>query len=295
MDKRAVTKGHLSAFITIFIWGTTFISTKLLLKDFSPVEIMFFRLVVAYAALILISPRFIPFKSWQEELVWMVAGLCGVTLFFLFQNIALSYTLASNASVLISVSPFFTAIFSRYFLKNEQFHAGFFIGFAVSIIGIALIAFNGNFVLKLNPLGDLLALLCAVVWAIYTILINRRSVQDTNTVQVTRRVFFYGVIFLIPGLFLFDFHPDLTRLADLPNLLNILFLGVGASALSFLTWNYAVRILGAVKTSIYIYVIPIITILMSAIVLREPVTGVAISGVALILLGLYLSERKPKM
>ena len=294
MGDQKLLKGNLSALITIIVWAATFISIKLLLKDFSPIEIMLYRLVVAYLVLLAASPRFVKYNNLKEELLFFGAGLCGVTLYFIFQNTALSLTVASNVSILISISPFFTAIFSRFFVKEEQFHSNFFVGFGVSIIGIFLISFNGNFILKLNPVGDVLAILSAVVWAMYSLIMRRISTLNYNTIQFTRKIFFYGLLLLIPFLKLFDFQLDLSRFSSIPNLLNILFLGIGASALCYVTWNYAVSVLGAVKTSVYIYLIPIITIIISAIVLREKITLVAMLGVLLILFGLYLSGRKTK-
>lgn len=294
MNKSKTTQGHLSAFITIIFWGTTFISTKVLLESFSPIEILFFRILIAYLVLLLIYPHLMKFKSFKEELLLIIAGVCGVTLYFIFQNTALTYTLASNAGILVSVAPFFTAIFSYYFLKDEQLNANFFIGFVISIIGIILITYNGNFVLKLNPLGDLLAILSAAAWAGYCVVMKKISAYDYNPIQCTRKIFIYGLIFTTPVLGLFDFRLDLTRFTSMPNLLNMLFLAVGASALCYITWNFAVSVLGAVKTSIYMYIIPVISVVMSALVLHEKITRMAIIGVALILAGLYLSERKIK-
>jgi drug/metabolite transporter (DMT)-like permease len=291
MGDQKLFKGHLSAFFTIFVWAATFISIKLLLKDFSPIEIMLYRLILAYLVLLAVSPRFIKFNSLKEELLFLGAGLCGVTLYFIFQNSALSLTQASNVSILISISPFFTAIFSRFFAKEEQFKSNFFIGFGVSIIGIFLIGFNGNFILKLNPLGDILAILSAVVWSGYTVIMKKISTLNLSTIQFTRKIFFYGLLLLLPFLNILGFHLDLSGFTSTPNLLNILFLGVGASALCYVTWNYAVSMLGAVKTSVYIYLIPIITIIISALVLHEKITLVALLGVLLILVGLYISER----
>lgn len=287
-------KAHILAFITIFIWGTTYISTKMLLKEFSPTEILFFRFILAYLALLLAKPARIPFRSWKEELLFAAAGLCGVTLYFTVQNTSLVYTLASNAGVLVSVAPFFTAIFSWLLLKEEPLRKRFFIGFVFSIIGIILISFNGNFVLKLNPLGDILAILCAVVWAAYSVLMKKVSALHYHVILCTRKIFFYGIILMIPVLPLFGFHWDLARFTDLPNVFHMLFLGLGASALCFVTWNYAVGILGPVKTSVYIYFNPIVTVVTSAIILRERITAVAVLGAVLILAGLYLSERKER-
>ncbi|MDD4599539.1 MAG: DMT family transporter, partial [Negativicutes bacterium] len=86
------------------------------------------------------------------------------------ENIALTYTFASNVGGIISIAPFFTAIFAHLFLDGEKLRWQFFIGFAVAIIGIFLISFNGSSHLKLNPTGDILAVLAAMVWAAYSVL-----------------------------------------------------------------------------------------------------------------------------
>lgn len=285
-------RAHILAFITIFIWGTTYISIKRLLVEFSPTEILFFRFLLAYFVLLAIKPSRIPFRDIKEELLFACTGLCGVSLYFTLQNTSLVYTLASNAGVLVSVAPFFTAIFSWLLLKGEPPRKSFIAGFAFAIIGIILISFNGNFVLKLNPLGDILAILSAAVWAIYSVLMRKISILDYNVILCTRKIFFYGIILMAPALPLFGFHWNLERFTYLPNVFHLLFLGLGASALCFVTWNYAVGVLGAVRTSVYIYFNPIVTVVTSAVILHERITAVAALGVGLILAGLYLSERK---
>lgn len=292
-------QGHLAALFTILIWGITFISTKVLLVSFTPVEIMAYRLILAALALSVVAPpRLVGVRLDRQMLLdeWkiMAAGLCGVTLYFLFQNIALSYTLAANVSVLVSVAPLFTALVSRIVLI-EKLKANFFFGFTVAIVGIILIAFNGSIVLKLNPLGDLLALLAALVWAFYSVLIKQTGAQQTAMLAllaVTRKVVFYGLLFMLPLLPLFEVRLRFEHLVELPNLLNLLFLALGGSALRYITWNYAVDLLGPVKTSAYIYLVPIVTIIVSALVLHETITPVAGIGMALILCGMALSERE---
>jgi drug/metabolite transporter (DMT)-like permease len=287
--------GHLAAFFTIFVWGITFISTKVLLVIFSPLEIMFFRLVMAVVALFIASPPGLARGQWNRTFLrneWkpMVAGLCGVTLYFMFQNIALTYTLAANVSVLVSVAPLFTALVSRAVL-HEKLKTNFLIGFSAAIAGIILVAFNGSLVLKLNPLGDLLSILAALAWAFYSVTIRKINAPQSSMIALTRKVFTYGLLFMLPALPLFQFRLGLERLAALPNLLNLLFLGVVASALCFVTWNFALHRLGPVKTSIYIYLVPVITVVTSAIVLRESITLVSTAGMILILIGMALSER----
>ena len=99
---------------------------------------------------------------------------------------------------------------------------------------------------------------------------------------------------MLPALLFTDFHWGFARFASPTLLFNILYLGLGASALCFVTWNIAVRRLGAVKTSVYIYCVPVITVATSVIVLRERITPLAAGGVLLTLAGLVLSERNPR-
>lgn len=283
-------KAYVAAGFTIFIWATTYISTKMLLVDFTATEITFFRFVIALAALFLMQPKGIPFQNLREELLFAGAGLSGVTLYFMLQNLSLTYTLASNAAVLVSVAPFFIAILSHFTLQGEPFRRQFFLGFLLAIAGIALISFNGNFILKLSPLGDVLALTSAIAWASYSIILKKLSAKGYPIVPFTRKIFFYGTLFLLPLLPLMDVRLGLDRFLQVPNLLNLLFLGLLASALCFVSWNFAVGVLGAVKTSVFIYLMPVITVFFSVLILREPLTWVAALGVALIIMGLAVSE-----
>lgn len=286
--------GHLAALLTIMIWGTTFISTKVLLTGFLPVEILFFRFVMGLLALLAVCPRRLKGTTARQELAFAAAGLCGVCLYYLLENIALTYTMASNVGVIISVAPFFTALLSHLFLhQDEKLRPGFFLGFAVAMAGIILISFNGSS-LQFGPTGDLLALLAAFLWACYSILTKKISSYGYSTILTTRRIFFYGILFMVPALFFFDFQWDLTRFANPVYLLNILFLGLGASALCFVTWNFAVKRLGAVRTSIYIYMVPVITLIASVLILHEPFTWMTGAGMFLTLAGLLLSEYKTK-
>ena len=286
------TTGHLLAVLTILIWGTTFISTKILLNDFTPVEILFFRFILGFVALMIVYPHRIKVVNKKHELLFAAAGLCGVTLYYLLENIALTYTMASNVGVICALAPFFTMIVAYLFLKEEPLRLNFFLGFVVSMVGIYLISFSGASNFQLNPLGDLLALAATIIWAVYSVLTRKISSFGYNTFQTTQKIFFYGILFMIPTLFLFDFKLGLERFANPTNLFNLMFLGLGASALCFVTWNFCIKVLGPVKTSIYIYMIPVITVVTSVIVLHEKITGLAAIGTLLTLAGLFLSEGK---
>ena len=283
-------RGHLAALLTIAIWGTTFISTKVLLEDFQPVEILFIRFLMGYLALWIACPRRLRGVTRRQEGSFALAGLCGVCLYYLLENIALTYTMASNVGVIISVSPCFTALLTHFLMRGEdRLRPTFFAGFAVAMAGICLISFNGS-ALALDLRGDLLALLAAFVWACYALLTRKIGALGHPTVLTTRRTFFYGLVFMLPALALSGARPDLARLLDPVDLGNLLFLGLGASALCFVTWNFAVKELGVVKTSVYIYLVPVITVAASVAILDEPFTWMTGAGTALTLMGLLLSE-----
>ena len=290
MKDKTVT-GHLAALFTAVVWGTTFISTKILLKSFNPVEILFIRFIMGYLALGIACPKRIPTGGWKEELTFAGAGLCGITLYYLTENLALTYTLASNVGVVVSAAPLFTAVLIHFVAKEERFGPGFLAGFAVSMAGICLISFNGAR-LELNPLGDLLSVAAAILWACYSVITRKIGESGYSTIMVTRRIFFYGILFLIPTLPVFDCRLGPGRFADPVCLFNLVFLGLCASALCFVTWNYAVRVLGAIRTSVYIYMVPVVTVVTSVLVLREKITVMAAAGTVLTLAGLVISEWK---
>ena len=280
---------HLTALATILIWGTTYISTKVLLRDFTPIEILFLRFILGLGVLSLVRQK-LPFRNWREERLYLGAGLTGVTLYFLLENIALTLTSASNVGVLVTVAPFFTALLSYLFLREEHLEARFFLGFVLALTGVALLSYSGCVTLKLNPLGDLLALSAALVWAVYSVLMKKIGRLGHPMIACTRRTFFYGLLFMVPALFILDFSPAWEKLGEPVNLLNFLFLGIGASALCFASWNWAVKILGAVRTSVYIYLVPAVTVATAVVVLDERITVPAACGMALALAGLALSE-----
>ena len=288
--------GHIITIITISIWSTTFISTKVLLRSFSPIEILVTRFIIGLAVLtILRRPhpgRWIKNFSLIHEIKYLGAGLAGVTVYYLFENIGLTYTQAANISVIISMAPLFTAILSFFaFGDRSVLNKNFLLGFTAAIVGVFMISFGGRAV-EISPLGDFLGIAAAVAWAVYSVIIRKIQEKDKDAVSVTRHVFTYGVVFMIPPALIMGFGPDTAALIQPVNVMNILFLGLCASAMCFVTWNYAVKKIGVVTASVYIYFTPVITMTASYFILDESINGIMLLGTLLTIFGLVLSDRR---
>lgn len=284
--------GHVLACGTQIMWGATFVSTKVLLTYFLPVEVLFLRAVLAFTALFIFYPHHLKLKKKKHELAFAGAGLFGIVLYFMLENTALTMTYASNVGIIVACAPFFVAVIVGLFFKNESSGKNFYIGFVIAIAGVILISLNGQKSLHLNPAGDLLAFLAMISWGFYSALIKKIGEWNYPIIAVTRRIYFYGMVFLIPVLIEQKASWSLQVFHRPEVIFNFLFLGLGASAIGFLLWNLSTKWIGAVKMSVYIYVSPIVTVVLSVFVLHEKMTIVSVIGAMLILLGLVISQKK---
>lgn len=283
--------GHLAALFTVGIWGMTFISTKILLNDFTPFQILFLRFLLGYLLLWLVSPKLLKVKDKKEEGFFALAGLLGIVLYYFLENLALTLTHASNVGIIVSVAPFFTVLLAKVVTPGKQVNRWFYIGFLVSLSGIILISLSSLSVLEIHPVGDLLSVLAAAIWAGYSLVTKKISSFGHNVLLGTRRTFFYGLLFMLPVLLVTGTPMvNFSKISGM-SLLNLLFLGVVASAICFVTWNYSVSKLGAVQASVYIYAVPAITVVTSALFLGEAFTPIIALGTVLTTVGLFVSER----
>jgi drug/metabolite transporter (DMT)-like permease len=286
-DKKIIL--NLLALITVVIWATTFISSKILLSTFTPLEVMFYRFVIAYFLLLIIHPKFHKIESLKEEAMFLLSGITGGSLYFLAENSAVKISQVSNVGLIVATAPIITALLAHFFTKGEKLNKNLFIGFLIAISGVFLVMFNGNFMLKLNPVGDILALCAALSWSVYSIT-TKKFGSKYNSLYLTRKIFFYALLTMIPFLFTSEFNFDVSKLLTFKVISNLLFLGVVASSICYVMWNFTVDKLGVVKTNNYIYLIPAITLILSVIILHEKITLYSSLGALLIFLGVYVSE-----
>ena len=283
---------HLIAILTVSIWGLTFIATKVLIGyGLTPQEIFFYRFLIAYAGIWIISPKRLFANRWKEEFWLMAGGIFGGSLYFFTENTALGITQASNVSFLICTAPLLTTILSLLFYKSEKATKGLIGGSLLALAGVGLVVFNGSVILKISPVGDLLTLLAALSWAFYSLII-RKMTGRYPTVFITRKIFFYGVLTILPAFLLHPLQPDLDILLKPIVLSNLLFLAVLASLICYVLWNVVLKQLGTVRASNYIYLNPLVTMVASMMILQEQITLFALIGAGCIVCGVYLAERK---
>ena len=281
---------HLVALMTVSIWGVTFVSTKILINTgLNPTEIFIYRFFIAYICILVISHRRLLADSLKDEMLMCLAGLCGGSLYFIAENSALGITFASNVSLLICTAPLFTMILERM-LFHTPLRRRMLGGSLIALCGVGLVVFDGTFNLGINPLGDLLTIAAAMLWAMYCIILKVIA-RRYSTFFISRKVFFYGLLSASLTL-LFRQQPVNVSLLLRPEVCgNLLFLGVFASMICYVLWNGVVNALGADKAANYIYFVPMVTILSAVIFLSEPFTALTVTGTAMIIGGVYTAER----
>lgn len=286
---------HLGAFLTVCAWGTSFISSKVLMEEggFSPVEVYTYRFTIAYLLILLLTFRKILSNNWKDELQFVICGICAGSLYFITENYALKHTTTGNVSLLSAVSPLITTALMALVYRIRA-GAGVIIGSAIAFLGVAFVIFSHGEGLEINPLGDLLALSSAFSWAIYTIVV-KRLIPLYSSLFITRKLFFYGVLSSVPMLLLTQkggYHLGL--LFDLSHpqfLLNMLFLVVMCSVAAYLLWNQAMKVLGPVSANNYIYAQPLVTMIVAYFIFGEEITILGYIGCALIIGGLITADK----
>ena len=286
---------HLVAFMVVAIWGVTFVYTKMLLiAGLTAAQIFVLRFIMAYLLLLvysLIRKRFRLFASvWQDELLMVALGVTGGSLYFLTENSAMIYTTTTNTSLIVCLCPLIAALLIALFFRSMRLHGIQIVGTVIAAIGVCIVVLNGHFVLHLSPLGDMLAFGACLCWAFYSLLMIPAG-QRYDTLFITRKVFFYGLLSMIPYFLVFPDLPSLSIVLRIDVLANLLFLGCVASMLCFLAWNWVIKKLGAVIVTNYVYFNPVTTVIFAWLILAERITIYFLVGTLLILAGMYLCNK----
>lgn len=285
--------GHVFALFSVVVWGSCYVLTKNLLNaGFTALQITPIRLALAYVVLLCMRPKFQKLPA-KDELIFVLLGLFGGSVYFFLQNTALTYTYAANVSIIICLTPIFTALLAWVFSRgNERLGKYLWLGSALAIAGVVLVVLNGSLQFHLSPKGDILALAAGISWAVYSILIKRYT-ETMDGFLITRRVMFWAFVTAVPLMLLTDGMPNLAPLfTDWKVLLSWLFLGILGNAVCFALWNIAFVRLGVVVTNNYLYGSPFVTLLVGWLLLGEPISWMGLIGAVLITVGVILAQRK---
>ncbi len=201
------------------------------------------------------------FKSIKEELYFFAVAMSGAAFYQYPENLSVSFTSPVSVSFITATAPIFTAILAHKFL-GEKLTPKIFFGMLVSLVGVFLICFGDSKKLETGLLGDLIIFGSIWLWAVYSILVKKIAAFNYPQFQVTRRLFFYSLIVMLPPM-AFDVRDfNYSALLSFESIGKFVFLGVFASAICFATWNMSVDKLGATTTSKYLFVMPVITLIL---------------------------------
>lgn len=285
---------YLLALGCVIVWGCTFISSKILLQHgLSPVDILLLRFGLAYCLLLPFYRKHLRLPSWKDEAWMALLGITGGSLYFLTENTAINYTLTTNASLIVSLTPLYTMLLMRLINRNTtRLSSRMLLGSFLAVIGVFSVVMNGHILLELNPIGDFLSLLSGLCWSFYS-LAYCRVAKKWSALLITRKLFFWGFVTALPFLCLHDQEVNASLIINQPAVWgNLLFLGIVASLLCFFGWNVAVSRIGAIHANNLIYFNPLITLLVAHAVLDEPLTWMSLTGMLLTILGVWVANGK---
>jgi len=284
--------GTAAALGAVFIWGLTFVPSKIALAEMGPFTLAALRFCVALAILLPTLSRSRLSSDELRQLPWRTLatlGFTGVALYFGFQNLGLARTSATEAGLISGSVPAVTAALSALVLR-ERLPIPRILGIAGSMAGVAVMILGSSPSGGGSLAGDLLMLVSAVAWAIYT-LTNKEIGGKVPDGFLLVSTIAFGALFLAPAA-VFEVATAGFGPISLDGWLSVLFLGLGGSAAAFFCWNAALRRLDASEASTYINLVPLVTVLSAALMLGERPAPSQLLGGALVIAGVYLAGRE---
>ncbi len=284
---------HVFALIASMVWGSTFVSSKVLLNvGMSPAEIMTVRFVIAYLVMLPFNHNYLKSKSLKDEFLFMLLGITGGSVYFLTENTAVGIaSVTSTVALIVCSTPVITALINRMIWRSEKLSSSFLVGSVTALVGTALVVFNGIFILDDNPLVIILSLAASLCWAFYSIILRVMSKRYDSFV-ITRKVFFWGVVTMLPYFLFDDIHISADMFTHGDVLFNVVFLALVASLGCFLLWNIVTSRIGIVVSSNYLYFNPVVALITGHVVFSEQITVYAVVGCIITILGVYLCNKK---
>lgn len=281
--------------IATLLWGGNFVFGRAVANDLSPFTLSFFRWVVALIIFFPIARSSLK-RDWKQikkhlPIVFIMA-LTGVAAFNTIVYIGLHYTTAINASLVNSTTPILIYILSYFFLKERLTRIQL-IGTMISLTGVLLIISKGSLIsfIQLSfSYGDLIVLIAAISWSIYSLLLKRYA--DELPTQATFLInIIIGTLILFPFFIYELINPNITIVWSITSVSAIFYTGIFASIVSFVCWNIGVVRIGANKAGIYLNLIPVFATLFAVLFIGESLLLFQFIGGMFVILGVYLSSK----
>lgn len=282
---------HLELFAVVAIWAGTFVATKMLLTEVPPALSALYRYIAASAILLALNWGKLERVARADWPRIVFLSLTGITFYYLLQHYGIKYTDATDASILVSLSPIFMGLISWTLLgERPGLAAGG--GLVLATVGCFLVITKGEYAFFRADdrlIGDLLILLTALSWALYSVFGKQLLAKYSAATLIT-----YTTVLGTVGIFPFTVGElqQATGLAlSCQGWLNLLYLGGLASVYGYLAWYRALERLPSVTVGSYLYFRPLLTAIIAALVLQEAVGAWEVLGGCLIVGGTYLAAR----
>jgi drug/metabolite transporter (DMT)-like permease len=279
---------RLGAFIAVVFWGISFVATKAVLREISPVTLIFFRFAVAAVLLNLVVRKTPPADSWGAL---ALMGFIGVFVHQMVQAYALTLTSATHAGWLIGLTPVWSAILSAIVLR-ERFGLWKLLGLAGGFAGALLVITRGDFSSSILALpstrGDILIFASTFNWAVYSV-VGHPTIRRLGPRMATAGMMTCGAAMIAP---FFVGHRGWRELPHLSTIgwIAITFLSIGCSAIGYLLWYGALEHVEVSRVASVLYLEPFITFAAAIALLHEPISGVAIAGGLLVIASVMLMQ-----
>lgn len=276
------------------IWGGTFVTAKYALEALSPILLALIRFVISslfFLPIIYLSWRRGQYVKRRDFRTIILLGLLGVTFFYVFQFLGLKYTTATNVSLLITLIPIFTLLFSSKLLK-EKFGPAKIGGIGISFLGAVLVITNGslNISTRTNDIiGALFILSNVICWVLYTV-IGKKILKQYPAGLITSYAVIIGTLLMIPMAILWGSFKEIANL-NLAQWISVFYLGIFGSFIGYLLWYHGLKKVKASTASTFIYLIPLVTIILASSLLGEVITLYTLIGGIMIILGVFLVTR----
>jgi len=285
---------HTAALLAMFFWGISFILSKQVFEQYTPLTTIFFRLIISFVFLfgiILVS------RKWEridrkDAWLFFVSSIFNPFLYFIGENYGLHQVSASITAFIIATIPLFTP-FIAFKVFGEKLSRMNILGLLFAFIGILLIIFNPDLSMNASLEGILLLFLAVFSAVIYTVFLKKLSFKYRATTIIGWQNLI-GAAYFLPLFLFFDFEEVATIEPHLKVISSLLMLGVFASSLAFVMFTYVIKYIGISKANIYTNLVPVFTGITAFIVLEEHFTLINLMGMAIIILGVTLSQIERK-